>query len=238
VFYKLSLVLSFVIMLVSFSLRNQFPESIQAVLEVEQPPLQSEAVQEMFWLDVDEQRYYVKPLYHYELNGVVVSFNHHDKNMGMHKRNKDFINVADICVVWGANARDLDLNAFEFRSGEWTCYVSTHDAAAWQRFNMDEMSNTHVITEDAYLSRQLAQVKIGDQIQLSGYLAEYGTASRMIRGTSVLRTDTGNGACETLYLTGVEILQPRNSVWWYLLYCSVTSFLLLLVAYIRAPHKV
>ena len=56
----------------------------------------------------------------------------------------------------------------------------------------------------------------GDQIYLKGYLATYSQPGGGLRGTSISRTDTGNGACETIYVEEFEFLKKSNRFWRFL----------------------
>ncbi|HEX7037082.1 MAG TPA: hypothetical protein VF210_15005 [Pseudomonadales bacterium] len=156
--------------------------------------------------------YEVTPLFRYRLHGLVVSRRTHDGERMLHRRWNDHLNVADVCVVWGDNAT-ADLSAFEFWSGQFTCFFETHDPAAWRRFRPDQISNNHLLSDDPWLRERIAALRVGDQIRLEGYLASYRNDSGFERGTSVVRTDTGNGACETVYVTGFDVLQDSPSIW-------------------------
>ncbi len=51
----------------------------------------------------------------------------------------------------------------------------------------------------------------GDHVRLKGVLAEYANKNNgFFRGTSTIREDTGNGACETVYLDSFEIINKAN----------------------------
>ncbi len=156
--------------------------------------------------------YEVVPLFRYRLHGLVVSRREHDGDRMLHRRWNDHLNVADVCVVWGDNASG-DLAEFEFWSGQFTCFFETRDPVAWSRFRPEQLSNNHLLSEDPRLRERIAAVRVGDQIRLDGYLASYRNDSGLERGTSVVRTDTGNGACETVYVTDFEVLQASPSVW-------------------------
>jgi len=61
------------------------------------------------------------------------------------------------------------------------------------------------------LKRLLMSAETGDHIRLEGLLAEYENPSNGFRrGTSTVRTDSGNGACETIYLERFEVVQKAN----------------------------
>lgn len=156
--------------------------------------------------------YRVEPLHRYRLHGLVVSRQTHDGDRMLHRRWNDHLNVADVCVVWGDNAR-ADLTAFEFWSGQFTCFFRTDDSAAWRAFRPEQLANNHLLSDDAYLRERIARVRVGDQIRLDGYLARYSNASGFERGTSTTRSDTGNGACETVYVTRFDVLAASPSPW-------------------------
>ena len=65
------------------------------------------------------------------------------------------------------------------------------------------------------IAKVLKGARVGDQIHVRGYLAEYShhQGFAFFRGTSTTRKDTGNGACETVYATEAEIIRPGNRGW-------------------------
>ncbi len=168
---------------------------------------------EPFQVQLNDVEYHVAPEYEYDLHGLVVSYEHHDGDRMLHRRWNDHLNVADVCVVWGTNASQLDLNDFRFWNGQFTCFFRTKDQAAWRAFDTTGLSNNHLLTEDPYLRDRIASVRIGDQIRIRGWLASYGNASGFSRGTSTTRTDKGNGACETIYVRDFAILSSMANGW-------------------------
>jgi hypothetical protein len=74
---------------------------------------------------------------------------------------------------------------------------------------------------------------------LRGYLAEYSHSNRDFhRGTSTHRTDTGNGACETIYVEDYQILKTGNPFWrmthTFSKYVILLSLLLLITRFFRS----
>jgi len=116
-------------------------------------------------------------------------------------------------VVWGNNVTKVDLNAFDFGNGEFTCTFRTRDEQAWRAFHVEQISNNHLITDDAYLREQIGDLAVGDQIHIEGYLASYSNTSGFSRGTSTTRTDTGNGACETVYVRSFDVVSAAPRGW-------------------------
>jgi hypothetical protein len=157
--------------------------------------------------------YRVEPSYRYALDGLVVSYKVHDADHLLHRLWHDHLNVADICVVWGSNVAEVDLHAFDFSNGEFTCMYRTRDSVAWRAFRQDEISNNHLITADPLLRRRIENLAVGDQVHFEGYLARYSNDSGFSRGTSTTRSDTGNGACETVYLTDFDVTATASRGW-------------------------
>ncbi len=158
-------------------------------------------------------QYHVEPSHRYALDGMVVSYKVHDADHLLHRIWNDHLNVADLCVVWGNDAGGVDLHAFEFANGEFTCTFRTHSDAAWHAFRLDQISNNHLITADPVLRQRIGDTAVGDQIHLEGYLASYSNASGFHRGSSTTRKDTGNGACETVYVTAFDTFDPAPRGW-------------------------
>ena len=167
----------------------------------------------------------------------MVSYADHNGNYSLHRVWNDHINVADVCVVWSDNANGADLNRIKFWNGKFTCNYQTDDAGVWKRFREDRISNNHLLTDDSHLRKQIKQVRIGDQIRVRGWLVNYSNDEGFSRGTSTTRTDTGNGACETIYMKDFQILRPLDNGWRLLMNLALAgvigSSLLWLVAVVR-----
>lgn len=83
--------------------------------------------------------------------------------------------------------------------------------------------------------KTIAEANIGDQIVLRGYLADYTNPKGYLRKTSITRTDTGNGACETIWVEQASIIDTMISPWRIMLWISLVVFVFLLGLYIRQP---
>jgi hypothetical protein len=205
------------------ALRDHLPRGSALLPELRQAPIQEPVVVPAFQTTVGEQTYTVVPRYRYELWGLVVS--KHDASAWWdiyhHPLWKDFINVEDLCVVWGENVAGEVYRALDFSSDPWTCYASTWDAATWARFRPEELSNNHLLADRQSLSRRVMAARKGDQVYFRGYLADYKHADWVdYRKSSAVRTDTGNGACETVYLEDFRVLRSANPVWRFLFWCG------------------
>ncbi len=193
--------------------RNDFPADMQLADAILEEPTQSEVDEPRFTAALNGVDYNIAPRYDYDLTGLVVSYEHHDGNYSLHRLWNDHINVADVCVVWGHNATEIDLNRFKFWNGEFTCNFHTRDSAEWERFQLDKVSNNHLLATDSYQRKQIKKLRIGDQIRIRGWLADYSNDQGFSRGTSITRDDNGNGACETIYVNGFTIIGSMDNGW-------------------------
>ena len=104
-------------------------------------------------------------------------------------------------------------------------------------FDPAKLSNNHLISGDSHVRDSIKKINIGDQIKIKGWLSSYRSPERHIRGTSINRTDTGNGACETIYVNDIEIIRKHTSKWRILMYASLAIFLAALIRYFLVPFK-
>jgi hypothetical protein len=102
---------------------------------------------------------------------------------------------------------------------------------------MTKLSNNHLISDDEVVRDQVRDIQVGDQIRVRGYLASYSSAQGGKRGTSTTRLDTGNGACETLYIDRFEIIQPATNYWRISMYVSLALLLTGLFIHFKRPYR-
>ena len=223
-------------LLICFWNRNRIPENLDLLPEVQAEPSQRATREGDFDVRFRDIDYRVAPEYDYELTGVVVSYRHHDGESRMHRQAGDHLNMLDICVIWGSNTAHPDINKLDFWNGIFTCNVKTRDSAAWAAFDIYKLSNNHLISDDPFIRKQVTKVSIGDQIRVRGHLASY-TGPGGTRGTSTTRFDTGDGACETIYVRSFEIVEPAHSLWRSGMYGSMAMFAGGLFFHFRRPHK-
>lgn len=233
----LVIIISFVGLLVSFWNRNELPGSIDYVAAISDEPAQTKTSKRPFDVSYEDVSYHVAPEFEYDIVGMVVSYRHHDNNSRMHRLANDHLNMMDLCVVWGDNATAAKLDKIDFWNGIFTCNFQTRDQAAWDSFDIFKISNNHLISDDDYIRDQVRDINIGDQIRVRGYLASYGSPNVQPRGTSTTRMDTGDGACETIYVERFEIVRAATSYWRFSMYASLFALLGGLFLYFRKPFK-
>ena len=234
---RLLIITSFLVLLVSFWNRNELPGNIEVVTSLAAEPHQSTTRQQAFDVIYEDVEYRVAPEYDYDLTGMIVSYRHHDNNSRMHRLANDHLNMLDVCVVWGDNASKAELHKIDFWNGIFTCNFETRDQAAWESFNVNQISNNHLLSDREHIRDAVRDIRIGDQIRVQGYLASYSSPGVAVRGTSTTRTDTGDGACETIYVERFEILRAATSYWRLSMYASLGLLIAGLLLYFRQPVR-
>lgn len=212
--FKAAIVVSVIVFAISWFFKKSFPPEQVLLPQLRNDPVQTKTEQEPFEVKTKENTFTITPLFDYELYGMVVTF-HHSKSIydNTHKRWGDFLNAKDICVIWGDNIKDSIYQKFQFTSGTWTCYWRTYDQAAWSAFSQKHISNNHLLAEDKALSKVIMNARRGDQIYMKGHLVKYSHDGGFTRGTSTTRDDTGEGACEVVFVTEFKILKKANVIW-------------------------
>jgi len=228
---------SFIWLAVSFWNRNDLPGNVDLLPVLASEPIQTPTGKQSFEAVYNGVEYLVEPEYEYELYGMIVSYRHHDGDSRMHVQASDHLNMLDVCVVWGNNATNPLIHNLDFWNGIFTCNVKTRNQEAWNSFDMYQLSNNHLISDDDFIRNQVKGIKVGDQIRVRGYLASYSNEGGGKRGTSTTRLDTGDGACETLYVEHFDIIQPATSAWRISMYVSLAVFLVATFVHFRRPYR-
>lgn len=239
-FVKFLLIASLLLLLVALWRKDVLPPQQGVRQELLEEPRQEASRQPPLDTTVGGITYQIRPLYKYDLYGLVVS--KHDTDTWwdyIHKEWNDNLNVGDLCVVWGNNVRSGAYKDISFSSGQFVCNFSTNSSEAFAAFDQTAVSNNHLITDDIRIARKVGGIKVGDQIHFRGYLAEYSHnhGFPFKRGSSTVRTDTGNGACETVYVQDIEILRHGGRPWHLLVYVAIALLIAGVVAWFMLPIR-
>ncbi|MFH1690987.1 MAG: hypothetical protein ABIC68_00235 [Candidatus Omnitrophota bacterium] len=200
-------------------------------------PLQTEPKNKnMIRFTKNDYKFEIKPLYDYEINGLVVSkFDYDSWLVSIRKTDKIF--VTDLCIIWGSNLKKkIYKNPFgRFSQDMRFCNYQCHGG----EFNACEFSNNHLIVKDKKMRNKIKKIRIGDQISLRGQLVSL-SADLVKQGSvfdgqhitwqsSTTRQDGGHGACEVIYVEDVQILQRGNPVARTLKFLSLLSLFSLII---------
>lgn len=227
-----------------YLVKDALPEASFYDWDLLRDPVQSVTRKNSFTTQANGQQYVITPRYDYELDGVIVSLHDSDDFLDTthHRRWQDYINLRDLCVIWGNNVKSGVYREMEFSNGTWTCWFSWPNSEVVSRFDGTRLSNNHLLIDDDAIKQALMQVEPGDHIRLKGMLVEYSNPGNGFhRGTSVTRTDTGNGACETIYVNGFEVIKKANRgtrrLYTVAFWVTVLSLVGVLALFFVAPYR-
>ena len=114
----------------------------------------------------------------------------------------------DITFGWGPVAspailRHLSLHLRRrYVSVRWDAEMPLSSAVV-----MQHLSNHHLIAGDPDVAKTLGKIRPGDLVEMEGALVDLTVRGRRMR-TSLTRDDTGNGACEVLFVERVAVRRP------------------------------
>lgn len=221
--------------------RDDLPpaDALEASLRRDPDQLATEAAP--FRTTVGDVAYTVTPRNRYDLTGLVVSM--HDTGAwwdSAHVQWNDKLNITDLCVIWGKNAATGAYARAAFSSSQYTCTWAYGANGAEAPFDPFSISNNHLLTTDAAIASAIRGVRAGDQVHFGGYLAEYEHDSgfHFHRGTSTVRTDTGDHACETVFVDRFEVLRAGGGPWRALFWCAVAMLIAGVVGWFAAKPKI
>ena len=111
----------------------------------------------------------------------------------------------DLALGWGPMSDNRVLGAFEITQG--ARFYSWRPKAKLPISRQDVIehsANTHVIPADSAIRSQLARLRVGQVVHLTGELVDGVRDDGASIRTSLTRSDTGAGACEVMLVEEVE----------------------------------
>jgi hypothetical protein len=112
----------------------------------------------------------------------------------------------DLALGWGPMSDNLVLAHFDISQGVRFYSWRPRGALPIARETViTHSANTHVIPADKGAARQLARLRVGQVVHLSGVLVDASRDDGAFLHTSLTRADSGPGACEVLLVQSVEV---------------------------------
>jgi hypothetical protein len=112
----------------------------------------------------------------------------------------------DLALAWGdLNQEDIDDHIKYSQRGRWYYYNWDAGSLVSGSYIGEHSSNVHIISEDDLVLKEIKKLAVNNHIKLTGYLVNVNFESGAWK-SSLTRFDTGDGACEIMYVTNVEIL--------------------------------
>jgi hypothetical protein len=119
---------------------------------------------------------------------------------------EDRLAPVDIAFGWGRMTRDTVLASLEISQGgrfyhyRWQGNppIPPHEIVA-------SSANMHLIPSSAAIEKKLREARVGQTVTLAGFLVRAENDRGFVWMSSLSREDTGNGACELIWVTDVDV---------------------------------
>lgn len=110
----------------------------------------------------------------------------------------------DLALGWGPMSDNRILRTLEiYQAGRFYFWRASAHSSIQRDYVITHSANTHVIPQNAVIARQLARLRPGQVVTLSGELVDGLRDDGVWIKTSLTRNDTGAGACEVLLVSDV-----------------------------------
>lgn len=150
-------------------------------------------------LDSSKGNVILIPQAQYEISALVVG----RKNYHFHFED-NFI-PTDLALAWGKLA-DLNYNQdiSYSQSGRWYFYRYGPDTKLPESYISGHSANVHIVPATENIKKAVKKIKKGQLIRIEGFLVNI-EAENFGRKTSLIRTDSGAGSCEIVYVIKIQI---------------------------------
>jgi hypothetical protein len=112
----------------------------------------------------------------------------------------------DLALAWGSlNNEAIDRYISYSQSNRFYYYYWKPGITVSSEYIGSHSANAHLIHSDKKILGEIQAIGKGDHIKLAGYLVKVNFPNGPWT-SSLTRTDSGNGACEIIYVTNVEQL--------------------------------
>ena len=134
----------------------------------------------------------------YDIRGVV-------KGKRKYSDYSSLVSDYDVILVWGdLNKEEYDQYINYSQSGRWYHYTY-EPGMVKERYIANHSANVHLIPENDEVKREIKKIRKNDYIRIEGYLVDVHFENGAWE-TSMTRADTGNGACEILFVKELHIV--------------------------------
>ena len=110
----------------------------------------------------------------------------------------------DLALGWGRMADDVVLSKLDIsQSSRWYHYRWRGDPPIPSQEIMVSSANMHMIPADKAVASALHEVRSGQRVRIDGWLVQVDAKDGWHWRSSLARIDTGDGACEVVYVCSI-----------------------------------
>jgi|AntAceMinimDraft_17_1070374.scaffolds.fasta_scaffold33541_2 hypothetical protein len=146
---------------------------------------------------------HIEPFAQYKISAIILSRKRYTNKW------TSIISPLDFAFGWGEVSKPENIEHIKVKQTmRWYRYRFDNECAITQKYISEHSSNHHIIPANSNIRKAVLLAKKNDKIVLEGFLVN---VSGKYKGGNVSwrsshsRTDTGNGSCEIMYVTGVKL---------------------------------
>lgn len=173
-------------------------------IHTETDPVQTtEDLPAPFQIQIEKDRYEITPVARYQISGKVVSTQRYYLEWNAK------LSPLDLAIVWGDLVNPKNDAYLKFDHGNrFFHYKYAVGSPIDVGYVQTHASNNHIIPKNVDLEKALNLVRIGEIVQINGFLVNVKLnheGREFTWNTSLTRTDTEGGACEIIYVEKATI---------------------------------
>ena len=115
------------------------------------------------------------------------------------------LSPTDLAFGWGRMSDSAVLRQIDISQGNRFYYWRTRTFPIPRRETETHSANMHLLPANALVAHELKRVRAGDVVTLDGLLVEADKPNGWHWRSSMARDDTGDGACEVVYVEDLSI---------------------------------
>lgn len=122
------------------------------------------------------------------------------------------LSTLDFALGWGKMSSNEVLDRLKIKQrGRWYLWSYSGTAPIPHKEILSHSANTHILPANSRIEKAVDKMYKGHVIYLKGYLVSCSSPDGFRWKSSVSRTDTGNGACEVMYVTEARLASASPS---------------------------
>ncbi len=143
--------------------------------------------------------YKITPLESFQIEARVLAAEHY--SLG---READ-LSPVDLALGWGKMSDEAILKDIKISQSNRFYYWRVEEFPIPRREIETQSANMHMIPADAQIEKILKSIRPGQIVRLSGDLVQVNASDGWHWKSSLTREDTGNGACEIIYVKTISV---------------------------------
>jgi len=175
----------------------------EQIIITEEPMQDSEINIGSVDLGFDEKEVVLTPVAKYDISAEVVGRKNYYTGF-----DSEF-EPTDLALAWGKLVDDNYNQDIKYsQSGRWYHFRYGPNAKLPDQYIADHSANVHIIPGSNNIKQAVRRIKKGQLVHIEGYLINVNAKDKgqdWKQRTSIVRTDSGAGACEIMYVQKIQI---------------------------------